>query len=92
MTKRTWITAGAGTLALGLSGTAYYVLADTGAVTTSSVCLPSTSKPEYVAAYAQTVVIGTITGPARYVPDASDPNTGVAVSTLRVDKPLKGTA
>ncbi|MFE5710607.1 hypothetical protein ACFQ7J_07250 [Streptomyces sp. NPDC056501] len=42
------------------------------------MCLPPTSKPEYLAAYAPTVVIGTITDPARYVPD---PNTGVAVST-----------
>ncbi|MFE7581112.1 hypothetical protein ACFU5Y_06045 [Streptomyces gardneri] len=92
MTKRTWIAAGAAAITLGLSGTAYYVLAVDGMVTTSAVCLPPTSKPEYLAAYANTVVIGTITAPARYVPDASNPNTGVAVSTLNIEKTLKGTA
>ncbi|RSS57471.1 hypothetical protein [Streptomyces sp. WAC01280] len=91
MTKRTWVAAGAAALTLGLSVTAYYVLA-AGTVTTSAVCVPPTSKPEYLAAYANTVVIGTITDPARYVPDASDPNTGVAVSTLHIEKTLKGTA
>lgn len=91
MVKHIWIAAAAAA-ALGLSGTAYYLLASDGTQTTSAVCVPPTSKREYVAAYASTVVIGTITGPARYVPDAPDPNTGVAVSTLHVEKTLKGTA
>ncbi|MFF0476627.1 hypothetical protein [Streptomyces sp. NPDC004284] len=93
MPKRTWIVAaGAAALALGLSGTAYYLhTADTGLIT-SSVCVPPTSKPEYVAAFASTVVIGTVTSPARYVPDTEDPGTGVAISTVSVERILKGTA
>ncbi|MGW5782223.1 hypothetical protein [Streptomyces sp. NPDC003863] len=93
MPKRTWIVAaGAAVLTLGLSGTAYYLHAADGELITSSVCAPPVSKPEYVAAFASTVVIGTVTGPARYVPDAEDPGTGVAISTVSVEKTLKGTA
>ncbi|MGW6396165.1 hypothetical protein ACWFR1_37990 [Streptomyces sp. NPDC055103] len=91
MVKHIWIAAAAAA-ALGLSGTAYYVLGSDGNATTSAVCVPPTDEPEYIAAYASTVVIGTVTGPARYVPDASDPHAGVAVSTLRIEKTLKGTA
>ncbi|WP_405851221.1 hypothetical protein OG361_00350 [Streptomyces sp. NBC_00090] len=43
MTQRTWITAGTAAIALGLSGTAYYVLAADATVTTSAVlCVPPT--------------------------------------------------
>ncbi|MFE5909579.1 hypothetical protein ACFQ6B_10895 [Streptomyces wedmorensis] len=86
MTKRTWIAAGAASIPLGLSGTAYYVLTADGTVATSAVCLPPTSKPGHLAAYPPTIAIGTITCPARCIPDAADPKTGVAVSALHIEK------
>ncbi|MGW8356886.1 hypothetical protein [Streptomyces wedmorensis] len=49
---------------------------------------PPTSKPGYLAAYPPTIAIGTITGPARYIPDAADPNADVAVSALHIEKTL----
>ncbi|MEV7279268.1 hypothetical protein [Streptomyces sp. NPDC093111] len=90
--KRIWITAAAAAAALGVSGAAYYGYNASGEVTVFSLCAPQASTPEYVAAYAPTVVIATVTDRTRYIPDASDPPTGVAVATLRVEKTLKGTA
>ncbi|WP_217230799.1 hypothetical protein [Streptomyces anulatus] len=89
MRKRVWITTAAVGLVLA-AGTATYVLATDGEVTVSSVCAPPASTPEYVAAYAPTVVIGTVTGPTRYTPDTGDPSTGVQEATLTVEKTLKG--
>ncbi|MFD3970279.1 hypothetical protein [Streptomyces cyaneofuscatus] len=89
MRKRSWIiTAGVG-LALA-AGTGIYVLVADGEVSVSSLCTPPASTPEYVAAYAPTVVIGTVTGPTRYTPDTGDPSTGVQEATLTVEKTLKG--
>ncbi|WP_405196271.1 hypothetical protein [Streptomyces anulatus] len=89
MRKRSWIiTAGVG-LALA-AGTGTYVLVAGGEVSVSSLCTPPASTPEYVAAYAPTVVIGTVTGPTHYTPDTGDPSTGVQEATLTVEKTLKG--
>lgn len=89
MRKRVWITAATVGLALA-AGTGTYVLTADGEVTVSSLCTPPASTPEYVAAYAPTVVIGTVTGPTRYTPDTGDPSTGVQEATLTVEKTLKG--
>ncbi|MFJ1742525.1 hypothetical protein ACIOG4_28100 [Streptomyces microflavus] len=72
------------------AGAGAYVFTDGGEVTVSAVCTPPASTPEYVAAYAPTVVIGTVTGPTRFIPDAGDPSTGVQEATLTVEKTLKG--
>ncbi|MFI1226162.1 MULTISPECIES: hypothetical protein [unclassified Streptomyces] len=89
MRKRVWITTAAVGLVLA-AGTGAYVLATDGEVAVSSLCAPPASTPEYVAAYAPTVVIGTVTGPTRYTPDTGDPSTGVHLATLTVEKTLKG--
>ncbi|MDX3488357.1 hypothetical protein [Streptomyces sp. ID05-18] len=89
MYKRVWITTAAVGLVLA-AGIGAYVLATDGEVTVSSLCAPPASTPEYVAAYAPTVVIGTVTGPTRYTPDTGDPSTGVHLATLTVEKTLKG--
>ncbi|WP_274036498.1 hypothetical protein [Streptomyces sp. MMBL 11-1] len=89
MRKRYWIITAAVGLVLAAS-TGTYVLVDDGEVSVSSLCTPPTDTPEYVAAYAPTVVIGTVTGPTRYIPDAGDPSTGVQEATLTVEKTLKG--
>ncbi|RPK54606.1 hypothetical protein EES43_28960 [Streptomyces sp. ADI96-02] len=91
MRKRAWITAAAAGLVL-TATTGAYLLTNDGDVTVSSVCAPPAGTPEYVAAYAPTVVIGTVTGPTRYIPDADDPSTGVQVATLTVEKTLKGSS
>ncbi|MFE7453002.1 hypothetical protein [Streptomyces griseus] len=89
MRKRSWIiTAAVGLVFATATGT--YVLVTDGEVAVSSLCTPPASTPEYVAAYAPTVVVGTVTGPTRYTPDTGDPSTGVHVATLTVEKTLKG--
>lgn len=89
MRKRSWITTAAVGLVLA-AGTGAYVLTADGEITVSSLCTPPASTPEYIAAYAPTVVIGTVTGPTRYTPDTGDPSTGVHIATLTVEKTLKG--
>ncbi|WP_326682138.1 hypothetical protein [Streptomyces sp. NBC_01237] len=89
MRKHAWITAVSAGLALTAAAGTYAALTD-GEVTVSSLCAPLASTPEYVAAHAPTVVIGTVTGPTRYTPDTADPATGVQVVTLTVEKTLKG--
>ncbi|MFF2231622.1 hypothetical protein [Streptomyces anulatus] len=74
------------------AGTGTYALMSDGEVIVSSVCTPPATTPEYVAAYAPSVVIGTVTGPTRYIPDTGDPSTGVQVATLTVERTLKGSA
>lgn len=89
MSKRSWIT----TATIGLvlaAGTGAYILTADGEIIVSSMCTPPASTPEYVSAYAPTVVIGTVTGPTRYTPDTGDPSTGVQEATLIVEKTLKG--
>ncbi|MDW4918607.1 hypothetical protein [Streptomyces californicus] len=89
MRTRIWIAIAAVGL-ISAAGTGAYVLTTDGEVTVSSVCTPPASTPEYIAAYAPTVVIGTVTAPTRFVPDAGDPSTGVQEATLTVEKTLKG--
>ncbi|MFD3880691.1 hypothetical protein [Streptomyces microflavus] len=89
MRTRMWI-AIAAVILISAAGTGVYVLAAGGEVTVSSVCTPPASTPEYIAAYATTVVIGTVTAPTRFVPDAGDPSTGVQEATLTVEETLKG--
>ncbi|MFE1362678.1 hypothetical protein ACFW84_00305 [Streptomyces anulatus] len=61
-----------------------------GEVIVSSVCTPPATTPEYVAAYAPSVVIGTVT--TRYIPDTGGPSTGVQVAALTGWRTLKGSA
>ncbi|MFJ1954526.1 hypothetical protein ACIOGT_25235 [Streptomyces microflavus] len=89
MRTKVWITIAAVGLVLA-AGTGAYVLATDGQDTVSSLCTPPASTPEYVAAYAPTVVIGTVTAPTRFTPDAGDPSTGVQETTLTVERTLKG--
>ncbi|MEW5541448.1 hypothetical protein AB1339_27815 [Streptomyces cyaneofuscatus] len=89
MRTKLWITIAAFGLVLA-AGTGAYVLATDGEVTVSSLCTPPASTAEYVAAYAPTVVIGTVSGPTRFISDAGDPSTGVQEATLTVEKTLKG--
>ncbi|MFH8401422.1 hypothetical protein ACH4E9_28840 [Streptomyces anulatus] len=91
MRKRSWISIAAVGLVL-TADTGAYVLTTDGEVTVSSLCTPPATAPEYVTAYAPTIVIGTITGPTRYTPDTGDPSTGVHLATLSVEKTLKGSA
>ncbi|MEE1735043.1 hypothetical protein PUR49_00460 [Streptomyces sp. BE147] len=91
MHKPAWIAAV--TTALALAATAgAYVLLDDGEVTVSSLCTPPASTPEHVAAFADTVVIGTVTGPTHYTPNDTGSTAGVQVTTLTVEHTLKGTA
>ncbi|MFF2226951.1 hypothetical protein ACFVV7_26960 [Streptomyces globisporus] len=89
MRTRIWIAIAAVCL-ISAAGAGAYVLTAGGEVTVSSVCTPPASTPEYIAAYAPTVVIGTVTGPTRFIPDTGDPSTGVQEATLTVEKILKG--
>ncbi|MEU5138038.1 hypothetical protein [Streptomyces californicus] len=89
--KRVWTTIAAAGVALA-AGTGTYFLTADGEVTVSSLCTPPASTPEYVAAYAPTVVIATVTAPIRYTPDTKDPSTGVQLATLTIEKTLKGTS
>ncbi|MFI1530818.1 hypothetical protein [Streptomyces griseus] len=90
MRTRIWIAIAAIGL-ISAAGTGAYVLTTDGEVTVSSVCTPPASTPEYIAAYAPTVVIGTVAAPTRFIPDAGDPSTGVQEATVTVEKTLKGT-
>ncbi|WP_217223563.1 hypothetical protein [Streptomyces anulatus] len=72
MRKRGWIIIAPVGLVLA-AGTGAYVLTADGEVTVSSLCAPPASTPEYVATYAPTVVIGTVTGRTRYTPTPATP-------------------
>ncbi|MFD3798406.1 hypothetical protein [Streptomyces californicus] len=74
---------------LSMAGAGAYALTADGEVTVASVCAPPAGTPEYVAAYAPTVVIGTV-GPTPFIPDAGDPSTGVQEATFTVERTLKG--
>ncbi|MER8199705.1 hypothetical protein ABTY00_38055 [Streptomyces microflavus] len=89
MRTRVWSTIAAVSL-ISAAGTGAYFLTADGEVTVSSVCTPPASTPEFIAAYAPTVVVGTVTGPTRFIPDSGDPSTGVQEATLTVEKTLKG--
>ncbi|WP_326681681.1 hypothetical protein [Streptomyces sp. NBC_01237] len=91
MRKHALIAAVTTVLALAVTAGAYVLLED-GEITVSSLCAPPASTPEHVAAFADTVVIGTVSGPIRYTPNGADSATGVQVATLTVERTLKGTA
>ncbi|MFD9336654.1 hypothetical protein ACFWBF_19995 [Streptomyces sp. NPDC060028] len=90
--SKLWLTATAAALALAATGAAYYAYDTSGQVTVESLCGPAASTPEDVAAFASTVVIATVADRTRFVPDEGRTDAGVTVSTLAVEKTLKGSA
>ncbi|WP_327258275.1 hypothetical protein [Streptomyces sp. NBC_01244] len=89
MAKHMWW--GAGAAALAIAGSAgSYIAFFSGEVHTESLCGTPANTPEQIATHVETLVVGTV-GEQRITPDASG-DSAVSLSTLTVEKSLKGTA